>query len=55
MNLIKIFTLYFSSFTNAQMLVGSQHDEHNCVTDGGYSCVKLHLVVLDLGKLLVQN
>ena len=37
MNLIKIFTLYFSSFTNAQMLVGSQHDEHNCVTDGGYS------------------
>lgn len=37
MNLIKIFTLLFSPFASGQMLVGSQHDEHNCVSDGGYS------------------
>ena len=47
MNLIKVFTLFFSSFASGQMM-GSQHDEHNCVTDGGYSwcestssCVRL--------------
>jgi hypothetical protein len=40
MKLVKIFTLFFSSFTNSQFQntpLGSQHDEHNCVSDGGYS------------------
>ena len=37
MNLIKIISIWFSSFASGQILVGSQHDEHNCVTDGGYS------------------
>ena len=35
--MIKNFTLLFSSFATSQMLVGSQHDEYNCVSDGGYS------------------
>jgi len=37
MNLIKIFTLFLSNFVSSQPMMGSQHDEHNCVSDGGYS------------------
>ena len=36
MNLFKVSFLFFST-VKSQMLVGSQHDEHNCVSDGGYS------------------
>tara|TARA_B100001123_G_C15226861_1_gene993496 strand:+ start:677 stop:1312 length:636 start_codon:yes stop_codon:yes gene_type:complete len=37
MNLIKIFTLFLSNFAFSQPMMGSQHDEHNCISDGGYS------------------
>ena len=40
MNQFIKFSLFFSHFVSGQMLVGSQHGEHNCVTDGGYSCCK---------------
>ena len=46
---MKVFAFITSilSFSNAQQLVGSQHDNHGCVSDGGYqwcettqSCVR---------------
>lgn len=46
---MKVFAFIASllSFSNAQQLIGSQRDEHNCVSDGGYkwcdstqSCVR---------------
>jgi len=49
MNLFKILVVISQGLnTNAQVLVGSQRDDHNCVLDGGYSwcettksCVRL--------------
>ena len=47
MNLFNIFFIISQVFTNGQMLVGSQRDDHGCVSDGGYqwcestsSCVR---------------
>ena len=47
MNLFNIFFIISQVFTNGQMLVGSQRDDHGCVLDGGYqwcestsSCVR---------------
>ena len=36
MNLFNIFFIISQVFTNGQMLVGSQRDDHGCVLDGGY-------------------
>ena len=36
MNLFNIFFIISQVFTNGQILVGSQRDDHGCVLDGGY-------------------